>query len=60
MKKTYINPTLQIVKVNCELMVATSFGKNDTGADADVVLVKGESSSSRGNYSVWDDDWSAE
>lgn len=59
MKKTYIKPQLLVMQISCESLIAESFTKNATGADADVVLVKGESSS-RSNYSVWDDDWSAE
>lgn len=59
MKKTYIIPQLHIMHISCENLIAESFTKNATGADECVVLVKGESSS-RSNYSVWDDDWSAE
>ena len=62
MKKTYISPTLQIVKINCEKLIAESYGiygqsvSNENGG-----WVKGESSpSSTSRYNVWDDDWSAE
>ena len=57
MKKTYIIPGLCIVKVNCAKLISTSLGLNDTGADADVVLVK-ENNTSGSNYNVWNDDWS--
>ena len=59
MKKTYIIPQLHVMQISCESLIAESFTKNASGADEGVVLVKGESSS-RSNYNVWDDDWSAE
>ena len=59
MKKTYIQPNLQVVIVNTEHMVAESllFGSTSINSEEDV-MVKGESSSPR--YNVWDDDWSAQ
>ena len=57
MKKTYIIPTLLITHVSTETLIAQSFSKNDTGADANVVLTKGDRSP-RQDYNVWNDDWS--
>ena len=59
MKKKYIIPRLQLIHINCETLIAESLGKYSEGAD-DVVLVKGDNSSSSSHYNVWDDDWSAE
>ena len=60
MKKAYIIPTLLIAQISTETLIATSLGKNATGADDDVVLVKGDRGG-RGScqdYNVWNDDWS--
>ena len=57
MKKTYMIPRLYTTLIGCETLIAQSFSKNATGADDDVVLVKGDNSS-RSDYNVWSDDWS--
>ena len=57
MKKTYIIPTLLITHVSTETLIAQSLTKHSAGADADVVLTKGDRSS-RQDYNVWNDDWS--
>ena len=57
MKKTYIQPNLQVVMVNCEKLIADSYNVSNTTVDADA-MVKGASSSSSSRYNVWDDDWS--
>ena len=55
MKKKYINPTMETVKVAQSLPIATS--------DPKVSINKGGSVSAgsvdvkQNNYSVWDDDW---
>ena len=54
MKKTYISPSILVVKINTEAMIAESLAKRATGADEGVVLVKRD----RSSYSVWDEDWS--
>lgn len=59
MKKKYIIPQLHITEVRCETLFAASKFDVDTTQSVDVQYVKGESSS-RSNYNVWDDDWSAE
>ena len=61
MKKNYIVPQINLVKLNTELMIAGS--AHATGDVADVTYggVSGGSMSAdvkRDNYSVWDDDWS--
>ena len=53
MKKTYISPSILVVKINTEAMIAESLAKRATGADEGVVLIKRD----RSSYSVWDDDW---
>lgn len=60
MKKTYIIPMLQLVKLNSETLIADSLSKFSSGADADVVLIKGDNAatSPTSGYNVWDDDWS--
>ena len=50
-------PRLNTTLIGCETLIAQSFSKNATGADDDVVLVKGDNSS-RSDYNVWNDDWS--
>ena len=60
MKKTYIEPKLTQTSLNFERLIATSIGVQSTGFQGSQ-LVKGDqsaSSTSRGNHSVWDDDWS--
>ena len=60
MKKNYIVPQINLVKLNTELMIAGSAhatggvditygGKSEGDMSADV---------KRDNYSVWNDDWS--
>lgn len=58
MKKTYIQPNLQVLNVITERMVAESltFGTTSIESEEDV-MVKGASAP---HYDVWDDDWSAE
>ena len=60
MKKTYIIPMLQLVKLNSETLIADSLGKFSSGADADVVLIKDDNAatSTPSGYNVGDDDWS--
>lgn len=57
MKKIYQTPSVNVTVVQITQMIATSFSKNDTGADANVVLIK-DNSASTPDYNVWDDDWS--
>ena len=57
MKKTYISPEFLVVKLSCKsLVAASSFGKNETGADDGVVLVK-ENNPPISDVNVWDDEW---
>jgi len=60
MKKIYQAPKMCTIRIATEQLVANSmkFGKSNIEEETNV-LVKGESSS-RSNYNVWDDDWSAE
>ena len=58
MKKTYISPKLLVMEVNCERMIAESLQVNsslDLGSSTNFVK---SDRSSRGSYSVWDEDWS--
>ena len=57
MKKTYIIPVLNIVKINVENIIATSGPDiSDKPANQSAGMdVKEQSSVS---YDVWDDDWS--
>ena len=57
MKRKYNTPSVNVTFVHTLHMLAVSLGKNATGADDDVVLVKTESNN-HSSYSVWDDDWS--
>ena len=58
MKKTYISPKLLMVEVNCERMIAESLQVNATqNIGGSTNFVKSDRSS-RGSYSVWDEDWS--
>lgn len=62
MKKSYIIPTLQIVKIEQTQPIAGSGSLNTSGAtfyDDDATgeaLVKGRTQ----HYDVWEDDWSEE
>jgi len=60
MKKIYMTPSLLITRVSTETLIAVSLDKNETGADADVVLTKGDRGGrgSRSDYNVWNEDWS--
>ena len=58
MKKKYIIPTLQLTQISVENLVAESMHVYSETTVTEQ-YVKGESSS-RSNYNVWDDDWSAE
>ena len=56
MKKTYISPEFLVVKLTCSSLIADSFAKYATGADADVVPVK-ENNPPIGDVNVWDEEW---
>ena len=51
MKKTYQKPSVNVTIVQFTQMLADSLTKNATGADAGVVLTKGDNS-----WDVWGDD----
>jgi len=55
-----MTPSLLITRVSTETLIAVSLDKNETGADADVVLTKGDRGGrgSRSDYNVWNEDWS--
>ena len=57
MKKTYISPTLQVVKVNLTHIIATSeVGLNDSLSGTDQDLVN-NSDLVKGHFTLWDDVW---
>ncbi len=51
MKKTYQTPGVNVSLAQVVQMLATSFDKNESGADNDVVLVKENKSD------TWNDIW---
>ena len=57
MKKTYISPTLQVVKVNLTHIIAASeVGLKNTFSDGDQDLVD-SSDRVKGHFTLWDDVW---
>ena len=56
MKKTYIIPAMQTVKVAQNLPIAGSLGTS--GATFYDDNATGAAMTKQNNYSVWDDDWS--
>ena len=57
MKKNYIAPALQCVKVNTSNMLANSYLQSTTATTEDSGAELGVKSNNR-SYNVWDDDWS--
>ena len=55
MKKTYISPDFLLVHISSKALIATSFNKNETSADEDVVLTKEYDPITDKN--LWDDEW---
>ena len=59
MKKTYISPSIHIVKVELTSPLMQISRSEAEINEANAGLVKGTSSSTP-RYNVWDDDWSAQ
>ena len=61
MKKKYINPTIEVVKIEMQSALMDMSRSEKEISSENAGLVKGDnSSSSSSRYNVWDDDWSAE
>ena len=58
MKKQYIIPAMQTVKVAQNLPIATSGSLSTSGATFYDANATGAAMTKQNNYSVWDDDWS--
>lgn len=57
MKKTYIRPTTEVVKVNLTHIIAASeLGLNDSLSDVDQGLVD-KSDRVKGRMTLWEDVW---
>ena len=56
MKKTYIIPSLQLIEIHCEKLIAESIAYDATKSTG-TQYIKSDRSS-RSSYSVWDEDWS--
>lgn len=54
MKKTYINPTIEVVKIKTTGMLAVSLPKGDPNSDSDGVDDEGDV---LGRDSDWDEDY---
>ena len=57
MKKIYMIPTVEVMKLAPATMIAESLPKDPTPIDPEEFEIK-EERSGRGAGSVWDDDWS--
>ena len=60
MKKVYIQPIVAVLSVCGEAPLANSMkvdSENKVSRSTDIGFVKGDNNS-RGNYNVWNDDWS--
>ena len=56
MKKIYMIPTVEVMKIAPATLIAESLPKGDDVVDdPDDILVKEQR---QGDYNVWDDDWS--
>ena len=55
MKKTYISPEFLLVELRGSQMLAESLGKQETGADENIVLTKEYNTLS--DKSIWDNEW---
>ena len=58
LKKNYIAPALQCVKVNTSNMLANSYLQSTTSATTEDSGAELGVKSNNRSYDVWDDDWS--
>ena len=59
MKKTYIIPTLQLIELNGETMIAESIQVNGNVTVTKQYVKEDVTNTSSKGYDVWDEDWSA-
>ena len=58
MKKTYIAPSVEVIKVGAISMLATSMGINDTEVDTSVEGGQlGREDNTPGSPNLWDQGW---
>ena len=57
MKKTYINPSIVVVRLGMTQPLATSDPKVGLDASADAVLGSSLDAKGIGDVNVWDDEW---
>ena len=59
MKKTYIIPTLQLIELNGETMIAESIQVNGNVTVTKQYVKEDVTNTSSKGYDVWDEDWNA-